>query len=76
MRLTGQLTSFRYFLISPRTDSIYVFHTFVAGQPFRLRQIRNALAYILNHPRFSDVWVTTPGAIANYAMRLPEGTIP
>ena len=51
-------------------------HTFVAGQPFRLRQIRNALAYILNHPHFSDVWVTTPGAIANYAMTLPEGTIP
>jgi allantoinase len=51
-------------------------HTFVAGQPFRLRQIRNALAYVLNHPRFSDVWVTTPGAIASYAMTLPEGTIP
>jgi peptidoglycan/xylan/chitin deacetylase (PgdA/CDA1 family) len=50
-------------------------HTFVAGQPFRLRQIRRALKYVLNHPRFKDVWVTTPGQIAQYATNLPSGTI-
>lgn len=51
-------------------------HTFVAGQPFRLRQIRQALRQILQHPRFSEVWVTTPGGIAEYAASLPEGTLP
>jgi len=50
-------------------------HTFVAGQPFRLRQIRNAIQYIMSHERFSDVWVTTPGEIARHASGLPEGTI-
>lgn len=50
-------------------------HTFVVGQPFRLIQLRSALEEILKHPRFSDVWVTTPGAIAQYAASLPDGTI-
>jgi len=50
-------------------------HTFVAGQPFRLRQIRKAFEYILNHPRFKDVWVTTPGGIAQYAQTLPKGVV-
>jgi hypothetical protein len=37
-------------------------HTFVAGQPFRLRQITEAL-----HPQFSkSVWVTSAGGIAKY----------
>jgi allantoinase len=51
-------------------------HTFVAGQPFRLRQIRKALDYIKSHPRFADVWVTTPGAIARHAASLPPGIVP
>lgn len=51
-------------------------HTFVAGQPFRLRQIRRALQEILAHPDFDKVWVTTPGEIARYAAALPEGTVP
>lgn len=51
-------------------------HTFVAGQPFRLRQIRQALDYIVDHPRFSEVWVTTPGAIARHSAALPPGTVP
>jgi len=50
-------------------------HTFVAGQPFRLRQIRKVLDYIVNHPRFSDLWVTTPGKIAKHAATLPAGII-
>jgi peptidoglycan/xylan/chitin deacetylase (PgdA/CDA1 family) len=50
-------------------------HTFVAGQPFRLRQIRRALQEILAHPAFDRVWVTTPGEIARYAAALPEGTV-
>jgi allantoinase len=51
-------------------------HTFVAGQPFRLAQIRQALKHVLAHPRFGEVWLTTPGAIARYASSLPHGTIP
>lgn len=50
-------------------------HTFVAGQPFRLRQIRKALEYILKHPRFPELWVTTPGGIARHAASLPTGVI-
>lgn len=51
-------------------------HTFVAGQPFRLRQIRQAFEYIVQHPRFSDVWVTTPGEIARHSASLAPGVVP
>jgi peptidoglycan/xylan/chitin deacetylase (PgdA/CDA1 family) len=51
-------------------------HTFVAGQPFRLRQIRKALEYIVNHPRFEEVWVTTPGEIARHSAGLGQGIVP
>jgi peptidoglycan/xylan/chitin deacetylase (PgdA/CDA1 family) len=51
-------------------------HTFVAGQPFRLRQIRQAIKYVLNHPSFSNVWVTTPGQIARYSAALPANIVP
>jgi len=51
-------------------------HTFVAGQPFRLRQIRKALEYIVNHPRFEEVWVTTPGEIAHHSAGLGQGIVP
>src|SRR5580704_2797772 len=40
-------------------------HTFVAGQPFRLTQIRQALQYIVAHPEIEGVWITTPGEIAS-----------
>lgn len=50
-------------------------HTFVAGQPFRLAQLRGALQEIVNHAGFSKVWVATPGAIARYASSLPSGVI-
>lgn len=51
-------------------------HTFVAGQPFRLRQIRRALADLMAHPGFDTVWVTTPGRIARHAAGLPDGVVP
>jgi allantoinase len=51
-------------------------HTFCAGQPFRLIQIRAALKAILSHPAFEKVWVTTPGQIAAYSASLPSGTVP
>ena len=37
-------------------------HTFVAGQPFRLIQLRQALQAILQHPGMEGVWITTPGS--------------
>ena len=51
-------------------------HTFCTGQPFRLYQVRRALQALINHPGFSTVWVTTPGAIANYVSGLPDGSVP
>lgn len=50
-------------------------HTFVAGQPFRLAQIRQALSQVCKHPDFDQVWSTTPGQIAEFASKLPAGTI-
>jgi allantoinase len=52
-------------------------HTFVAGQPFRLRQIADALQYIVQHPQLSkSVWITSPGEIAKYSAILPTGVVP
>jgi polysaccharide deacetylase len=51
-------------------------HTFCTGQPFRLTQVRQALQAVLKHPRFDNVWVTTPGEIAKYAASLPAGCVP
>lgn len=53
-------------------------HAYIVGQPFRLRHLRWALRHIVTHAAKADspVWLTTPGAIAAYALSLPEGTIP
>jgi peptidoglycan/xylan/chitin deacetylase (PgdA/CDA1 family) len=39
-----------------------VAHTFIMGQPFRLRRFRVALEHLAGVP---DVWLTTPGEIAS-----------
>lgn len=39
-------------------------HPFLIGMPYRLRAFRRALATILKHR--DDIWITTPGAIAEY----------
>ena len=51
-----------------------VLHPFVIGQPFRLRALRRALDHILKHR--DDIWLTTPGGVANHVMSLPQGTVP
>jgi allantoinase len=51
-------------------------HTFVAGQPFRLNQIRQALRAIMQHPAFDQVWVTTPGRIAEHISGLSADLVP
>jgi len=40
-------------------------HTFVAGQPFRLAQLRRALTTIKNCPEANRVWFARPGNIAS-----------
>ncbi len=41
-----------------------VIHTFIVGQPFRLRRFRQALDHMLASS--DELWLTTPGQIANY----------
>lgn len=49
-------------------------HTFMTGQPHRIRQLRKILEHI---DRYRDqLWLTTPGQIAAHAKSLPAGTIP
>ena len=61
---------------SARRPLVYsvVLHPFVIGQPFRLRAFRRAMDHILAHR--DDLWLTTPGGIADYCMGLPPGTVP
>lgn len=40
-------------------------HTFIVGQPFRIRQFRRALDHMLRHAN-DRVWFTTAGQIADY----------
>jgi len=49
-------------------------HTFIAGQPFRLRRLRRALEHIA--ARRDRVWLTRPGEIARHVKGLPPGTLP
>ncbi|MGI9658516.1 MAG: polysaccharide deacetylase family protein [Gaiellaceae bacterium] len=41
-----------------------VLHTFIVGQPFRLRRFREALEHILSSR--DELWLTTPGEIAEF----------
>jgi hypothetical protein len=38
-----------------------VLHSFISGVPFRLRQVRRALAHIAAHA--DEIWLTQPAAI-------------
>ena len=51
-------------------------HTFVMGQPFRLKHLRRILSHFANHPERDKIWFTRPGEIADYVSRLPKGTVP
>ena len=52
----------------------FVLHTFILGQPFRLRQLRRAMQHILRHR--DEIWLTQPGEIAAYIEKLQAGTVP
>jgi allantoinase len=48
-----------------------ILHSFISGQPFRLRALRRALAHI--HASREALWVTQPGAIAaHFQQREPR----
>lgn len=49
-------------------------HTFIVGQPFRLRRLRGALEHIA--AQRDRVWLTRPGAIAQHVKALAPGTLP
>lgn len=49
-------------------------HTFLTGQPHRIRQLRKILAHIAAHR--DRIWFATPGRIAEHVINLPKGTVP
>lgn len=49
-------------------------HTFLTGQPQRIRELRKVLEHIAE--KRDQVWFTTPGEIAEHVMSLPVGTVP
>lgn len=49
-------------------------HPYLIGHAFRLRQLRRLLDHIIS--RRSALWITHPGAIADYARGLPAGVVP
>ncbi|MCK9508169.1 MAG: polysaccharide deacetylase family protein [Pigmentiphaga sp.] len=48
-------------------------HTFMTGQPHRIRQLRTIFEHIAAHRR--QVWLTTPGKIAEHIASLPSGVV-
>jgi hypothetical protein len=51
-----------------------VLHSFVLGQPHRLRQFRRVVDHILRHR--DRIWLTRPGEICQYIESLPAGIVP
>jgi hypothetical protein len=45
-----------------------ILHSFISGQPFRLRALRRALEHILRNA--DAVWFTQPGMIAAHLMSM------
>jgi hypothetical protein len=50
-------------------------HTFICGQPFRLRPLRKALRHCTEHRHRERVWYTRAVDIADYCVSLPPGLI-
>jgi len=44
-----------------------ILHSFISGQPFRLRALRRAVEHILKHA--TTLWITQPGEIAQHYAR-------
>lgn len=52
----------------------FVLHTFILGQPFRLRHLRRVMQHILQHR--DEIWLTQPGQIAEHVAAFPPGIVP
>ncbi|KKC32809.1 polysaccharide deacetylase family protein [Devosia psychrophila] len=50
-----------------------VIHSFISGQPFRLRGLRRALAHVL--AQRDNIWLTTPDRIAAFVHQNPDVAI-
>ena len=61
---------------SERYPQVYCLslHTFLTGQPHRIRQLRRIFERIARHR--DSIWLTTPGAIADHVAGLPDGIVP
>ena len=51
-----------------------VLHSFIVGQPYRLRGLRRVIEHIKRHE--DRVWITRPGDICAHIESLPPGTVP
>ena len=51
-----------------------VLHSFVVGQPYRLRQFRRVIEHILKYR--DRVWITRPGEICRFIESLPASIVP
>ena len=51
-----------------------VLHSFILGQPYRLRQYRRVIEHILEHR--DDIWLTRGGDICKHIESLPAGVVP
>ncbi len=51
-----------------------VLHSFILGQPYRLRQFRRVIEHITAHR--DAVWLTRPGEICAHIEGLPAGIVP
>jgi len=51
-----------------------VLHSFILGQPYRLRHFRRVIEHVLKHR--DDIWLTRPGDICAHIERLPAGIVP
>ena len=51
-----------------------VLHSFILGQPYRLRQLRRVMQHILSHR--DQIWLARPGEIYDHINSLPDGVVP
>lgn len=51
-----------------------VLHSFILGQPYRVRQFRRVIEHICRHR--DDIWLTTPAKIADHIETMPPGIVP
>lgn len=51
-----------------------VLHSFIVGQPHRLRRFRRVIEHIVKHR--DKIWLTHPGEICRYIESLPPGIVP